>query len=91
MNASAEFLRYAEDDAVPDQTRLLRVRDLAMEMATASADPDRAGNLFKAIHGAYLNLQMARTCNDPELTKKCLDDCRAIVRETEQHAEGKQV
>lgn len=48
MDTTAEFLRYMEDDAVPDRASLMRVRKLAMEMAVGSTDRPSCGNRFQA-------------------------------------------
>jgi len=79
MNVADRLYKLILDQAVPTAAEILEVKLLMKELCMGQTE-QKAKRSFRLVHSAYLNVQMARMCNDQALLNASLEDLRSALK-----------
>ncbi|VVT31894.1 hypothetical protein [Rhizobium sp. EC-SD404] len=79
MEIADRLYKLVLDEAVPTAAEVLEVKLLMKKLCMGQTER-KAERSFRLVHSAYLNLQMARMCNDQDLLNASLEDFRSALK-----------
>lgn len=79
MKVANRLYNLLVDEAVPTAVEVLEVKRLMKELCLRQTER-KAERSFRLVHSAYLNVRMARLCNEQELVNASLKDFRSALQ-----------
>ncbi|WP_126010338.1 hypothetical protein [Georhizobium profundi] len=78
MGMADELLALASCEGIPEPAELQHAKELMHELCRAEP-AQRAERNLRLMHNAYLNIQMAKVCEDSRLMAGSMKDFRRVI------------